>query len=126
MITVDNGAAASIHVADLGDFVNGAGSAPPAKSDASRELLRHPSVTGTRTHDSVDVIFGDMNFVTMRRVDHPADDPGGRLRVPTGRSGNNIPAPSANVMSSTPVDTLVNGDSVAMYYDGRSRTRSTT
>lgn len=119
MITVDNGGAASIHVQDLGEFVNGAGSATPPKSDASRELLRHPSVTETRTHDSVDVIFGDMNFVTMRRVNIRPTIQGGRLRIPTGRSGNNIPAPSANVMSSTPVDTLVNGDSVAMYYDGQ-------
>lgn len=120
MITVDNAGVASlpIHVQDLGEFVNGAGAVPAAKSDVSRELLRHPSVTETRTHDSVDVIFGDMNFVTMRRVNIRPTIQGGRLRIPTGRSGSNIPAPSANVMSSTPVDTLVNGDSVAMYYDG--------
>src|SRR5438270_6708960 len=72
MITVDQGAAAAIHVQDLGQFVNGAGSAPTPSADASRELLRHPSVTETRTHDSVDVVFGDTNFVTLRRVNiHP-------------------------------------------------------
>ncbi len=118
MITVDRGAAASIHVQDLGEFVNGAGSVTAANG-ASLELLRHPSVTETRTHDSVDVLFGDMNFVTIRRVNIRPTIQGGRLRVPTGRSGNNIPAPSANVKSSTPIDTLVNGDSVAMYYDGQ-------
>ncbi|HEX3583825.1 MAG TPA: hypothetical protein VH087_18815 [Thermoanaerobaculia bacterium] len=120
MITVDNAGVASlpIHVQDLGEFVNGAGAVPSAKSDVSRELLRHPSVTETRTHDAVDVLFGDMNFVTMRRVTIRPTIQGGRLRVPVGRSGSNIPAPSANVMTSTPVDTLVNGDSVAMYYDG--------
>lgn len=119
MITVDNGAASAIHVQDLGEFVNGAGYAPAASSNASRELLRHPSVTETRTHDSVDVLFGDMNFVTIRRVTIQPTIQGGRLRVPTGRTGNGIPAPSANLMTSTPVDTLVNGDSVAMYYDGQ-------
>ena len=119
MITVDNGAASAIHVQDLGEFVNGAGYAPAANSNASRELLRHPSVTETRTHDSVDVLFGDMNFVTIRRVNIRPTIQGGRLRVPTGRTGNSLPAPSANLMSSTPVDTLVNGDSVAMYYDGQ-------
>jgi hypothetical protein len=119
MITVDNGAAVGIHVQDLGEFVNGAGSVPPAKSDASRELLRHPSVTESRAHDSVDVLFGDMNFVTMRRVNIRPTIQGGRLRVPVGRTGNNVPAPSANLMSTTPVDTLTNGDSVAMYYDGQ-------
>jgi hypothetical protein len=118
MITVENGAASAIHVQDLGEFVNGAGSAPAASSNASRELLRHPSVTETRTHESVDVLFGDMNFVTIRRVNiRPTIQ--GRLRVPVGRTGTNIPAPSANAMSSTPVDTLLNGDSVAMYYDGQ-------
>jgi hypothetical protein len=121
MITVDKGAAIAVHVQDLGDFINGAGSPPAASSDASRELLRHPSVAETRTHDSVDVLFGDMNFVTIRRANirptiRPGTD-GGRLRVPVGRSGSAIPAPSASLMSSTPVDTIMNGDSVAMYYD---------
>lgn len=116
MITVDKGAAVAIHVTDLGDFINGAGLVPPAKSDASRELLRHPSVAETRTHDSVDVIFGDMNFVTIRRVNiRPTIQ--GRLRVPVGRTGSGVPVPSANLMTSTPVDTLMNGDSIAMYYD---------
>ncbi|HEV8436214.1 MAG TPA: hypothetical protein VGR95_22585 [Thermoanaerobaculia bacterium] len=119
MITVLNGAAPAIHVQDLGEFVNGGGSAPAASSNAARELLRHPSVTETRTHDSVDVLFGDMNLVTIRRVNIRPTIQGGRLRVPTGRTGTNIPAPSANVMSSTPVNTLLNGDSVAMYYDGQ-------
>jgi hypothetical protein len=116
MITVEKGAVTGIHVQDLGQFVNGGGFAPAA-SNASRELLRHPSVAETRTHDSVDVLFGDMNFVTIRRVNIRPTIQGGRLRVPVGRTGSNIPAPSANVMTSTPVDTLVNGDSVAMYYD---------
>jgi hypothetical protein len=117
MITVDKGAAISIHVQDLGEFVNGAGSPPQATSGASRELLRHPSVAETRTHDSVDVLFGDMNFVTIRRVNIRPTIQGGRLRVPVGRTGTGVPAPSANLMASTPVDTLMNGDSVAMYYD---------
>ncbi|HEY2324125.1 MAG TPA: hypothetical protein VGJ82_14805, partial [Thermoanaerobaculia bacterium] len=119
MITVDKGAAVATHVQDLGEFVNGAGYAPSASTNASRELLRHPSVTETRTHDSVDVLFGDMNFVTIRRVNIQPTIKGGRLRVPIGRTGGSVPAPSANLMSSTPVDTLLNGDSVAMYYDGQ-------
>jgi hypothetical protein len=118
MITVDNGTAVGIHVQDLGDFVNGAGTTTPATSGAARELLRHPSVAESHTHDSVDVLFGDMNVVTMRRVSIRPTIQGGRLRVPVGRSGNNVPAPSANLMSTTPVDTITNGDSVAMYYDG--------
>ncbi|HEX7191921.1 MAG TPA: hypothetical protein VF381_10170 [Thermoanaerobaculia bacterium] len=118
MITIDKGAAVAIHVQDLGEFVNGAGSPPAAQSNASRELLRHPSVTESRTHDSVDALFGDMNFVTIRRLTiRPTIQ--GRLRVPVGRTGTSLPAPSANLLSSTPVDTLLNGDSVAMYYDGQ-------
>ena len=119
MISLAKGAAPAVHVQDLGEFVNGGGSAPAASSNPSRELLRHPSVTETRTHDSVDVLFGDMNFTTIRRVNIRPTIQGGRLRVPIGRSGSSVPAPSANLMSSTPVDTLVNGDSVAMYYDGQ-------
>ena len=121
MITIDKGAVTAIHVQDLGEFINGAGNVAPPKSDASRELLRHPSVAETRTHDSVDVIFGDMNFVTFRRVNiRPTIQ--GRLRVPVGRTGNNMPAPAANVMTSVPIDTIANGDSVAMYYGQKPNT----
>jgi hypothetical protein len=119
MITIDNkGAVIGIRVQDLSDFANGAASNVPPKSDASRELLRHPAVVETRTHDSVDVLFGDMSSVSIRRTNiHPAIQ--GRLRVPIGHSGTTMPAPSANVMSNVPVDTIVNGDGVAMYYDGQ-------
>ena len=117
MITVDNGVASAIHLSDLGQFINGAGTFPTPSSNASRELLRHPSIAETRAHDSVDVIFGDMNFVTIRRVNIRATIQGGRLHIPVGKTGSGVSAPAANLMSSTPVDTLVNGDSIVMYYD---------
>jgi hypothetical protein len=45
----------------------------------------------------------------------------GRLRVPVGRGESTLPAPSANVMTTNPIDTIVNGDNVAFYYDGEAK-----
>ena len=118
MITVEKGAVTDIEVQDLSAFPNSnAPAAQQPKPDVSRELLRHPAVLETSSHDSVDVLYGDMNALTLRRTNiRPTIQ--GRLRVPTGRTGSPIPAPSANLMSSVPVDTIMNGDNVVLYYDG--------
>jgi hypothetical protein len=119
MITVDKGAVTEIHVQDLSDFANAtAPNGPQPKADVSRELLRHPAVVETRNHDSVDVLFGDMNALSIRRTNIHATIQG-RLRVPTGHAGVMIPGPGANVLSTGPVETIVSGDNVAFYYDGQ-------
>jgi hypothetical protein len=118
MITVDKGAVVDLQVHDLSSFPNA--NAPVTQQprpDVSRELLRHPAVVETRGHDSVDILYGDMNALTLRRTNiRPTIQ--GRLRVPVGRGESTLPAPSANVMTTNPIDTVVNGDNVAFYYDG--------
>jgi len=118
MITVEKGAVTEIHVQDLSDFATAAANAQP-RGDVSRELLRHPAVVETRNHDSVDVLFGDMNALSIRRTNIHSTIQGGRLRVPVGRAGSMIPGPGANVLSTGPVETIVSGDNVAFYYDGQ-------
>jgi hypothetical protein len=119
MITLEKGAVTSIAVQDLATFgPASAGDPAAANADAARELLRHPSVVETRTHDSVDVLFGDMNAVALQRTNiRPTIQ--GRLRVPTGRSGALLPAPIATVANSTVVNTIMGTDSIAFYYDGK-------
>lgn len=118
MITVDKGAVTAIDVEDLSAFANAsAGDAQQPSPDIARELLRHPAIVETRTHDSVDVLFGDMNAATLRRTNIHASIQGGRIRVPVGRGGTLLPAPIAAVATSTPASAILSGDSVAFYYD---------
>lgn len=118
MITVEKGAVTEIHVQDLSDFAAAGTPGAQPKGDVSRELLRHPAVVETSNHDSVDVLFGDMNALAIRRTNIHATIQG-RLRVPTGRAGSMIPGPGARVMSTGPVETIVSGDNVGFYYDGQ-------
>jgi hypothetical protein len=118
MITVQKGVVLDPLVQDLSAFPNA--NAPVTQQprpDVSRELLRHPAVVETRGHDSVDILYGDMNALTLRRTTiRPTIQ--GRLRVPVGHTGAPLPGPSATVKTTSPIDTLVNGDNVAFYYDG--------
>jgi hypothetical protein len=117
MITVEKGAVTSIAVQDLSTFDNSPAPNTQPAPDAARELLRHPAVAEARTHDSVDVLYGDVNAVTLHRTNIRPTIQGGRLRVPTGRGGALVPAPIANVATNTIVNTIMNGDSIALYYD---------
>ena len=116
MIAVDKGAVTAVDVEDLSKFASASASDPQPNADAARELLRHPAIAETRTHDSVDIVFGDMNATTLRRTNiHSTIQ--SRLRVPVGRGGTLLPAPIAAIATSTQVNTILTGDSVAFYYD---------
>jgi hypothetical protein len=116
MITVDKGAVIAIDVEDLSKFASASATDPQPSVEAAREILRHPAIAETRKHDSVDIVFGDMNAATLRRTNvRPTIQ--GRLRVPIGRGGSLLPAPIAAIATATPVNTILTDDSVAFYYD---------
>lgn len=120
MITVEKGAVTAIDVRDLSSFGGVLAPDGAPKSDVARELLRHPAVVEKATRDSVDVLFGDSTTVSLRRTNIRPTIQGGRLRVPVGRGGTTISAPSAGTLSvGTPVNAILTADSVAFYFNGR-------
>ena len=62
MLTIDKGVVTDIYRRDLSDFINRAYLKPFDLDDASKELLRHPVVFESPEHDTVDIVFGDLNI----------------------------------------------------------------
>lgn len=124
MITIEKGAVTAIDVRDLTSFGGVLAPTSAMSVDVARELLRHPAVVETTTRDSVDVLFGDTTTLSLRRTNiRPTIQ--SRLRVPVGRGGFTIQAPSAGVMSvGTPVNAILSGDNVAFYFDKTPNTLS--
>jgi hypothetical protein len=83
LLTVEKGTVTGIETRDLAAFVDS--SAPDTLSpDADPEIFRHPSIFEAPTHDSVDVIFGDVVNNHFNRINiHPVAQ--GRLHVPVGK-----------------------------------------
>lgn len=120
MITMEHGNVSSIGVQNLSEVIpSGFYDVAPSNPEGNRELLRHPAVIETASHDSVDVVFGDMTNTQLRRGNiRPTVQ--GRLRVPTGRSGSAIPTPVASMLASASVNAITSSDSVTFYFESPS------
>ena len=68
MLSVNRGVVTDVQRRELFDFVNTANLKYFDVDDASREILRHPAVSESIDHDTVDVIFGDMVTNSLHRV----------------------------------------------------------
>lgn len=101
MIPTDNGNVRldAVQVRDLSSFLTSAPAASTA-APSNNELLRHPLIIESATHDTVDVVFGDISNNSMHRVTlKPIAN--GRLRIPIGVKEGGIETPHAIVDSAT-------------------------
>jgi hypothetical protein len=85
LLTVDGGKVTDIETRDLATFIDPAtDTSTDASPDVDPEIFRHPSIFEAPSHDSVDVIFGDVTRSHFNRINlRPVAN--GRLHVPTGR-----------------------------------------
>jgi hypothetical protein len=118
MLNIDKGNVTSKTIVDLSDFTNAHDPAVPNHDNI--ELLRHPVVIESAAHETVDVIWGDVDAQKMHRTTIGVIIQG-RLRVPIGRGDHNLPTPTATTNAAANVDTSVSafapaGDSVVFYY----------
>jgi hypothetical protein len=127
MLSIEDGVLTDTHVADLSLFTNVSHEVPgPRDADFNNEVLRHPVITESATHDSVDVVFGDLVTNNMHRVTiKPALYPkggsdGGRLRVPIGVKDAGIGAPHFRTESNARLSAL-SGDNgkLVLYATGK-------
>jgi len=103
----------AVYLRDLPDFVNNAYLRHFDIDDESKELLRHPVIFESADHDTVDVVFGDMQSNVVHRITlKPVLQT--RVRIPIGIRDTSYPAPKHNLVSdahlggiSTPPDRLV-------------------
>jgi hypothetical protein len=115
MITLDHGDAAQITVQNLSKFLSHVD--PVLDTPVDREILRHPAVFESPTHDTVDVVFGDTRSDKMHRVTLQPVAEGGRIRIPVGKD-RTVPTPTATITSvPTTVGAIsTNGDNIAYYF----------
>jgi len=138
MLTIENGLLTDIQVADLSLYTDVSKEvATPLEDGVSNEVLRHPAIFESSTHDSVDVLFGDVVANNMHRVTIvptlivKAGSNGGRLRIPVGVKDSGIAAPKFRSESDSRVSaiagdkdkvvlytTMKNGVSYVTYADG--------
>jgi len=113
MITLDHGDVAQIKVQNLSTFLSHAD--PVLDKPSDREILRHPAVFESPTHDTVDVVFGDTSSDKMHRITlTPVVE--GRIRIPIGKN-RELPTPIATINATTTVGAIsTNGDNLAYYF----------
>ncbi len=114
MLSVDGGVVTAVAHRDLIDFINGANLRQFDLDDKSRELLRHPVVFESPDHDTVDIVFGDLQTNLIHRLTlKPVVQT--RVRIPIGIRDTSYPPPrQLQLLSearlsaiSTPPDRLV-------------------
>jgi len=113
MITLDHDDVIVDNVQNLTDFVPA--NAKFVDVPSQREILRHPAVFESSTHDTVDVVFGDPRTDKMHRVTlKPVLQ--GRVRITIGKT-KEIPTPTATINSVGNVSAISTGaDDIAYYF----------
>jgi hypothetical protein len=127
MLTIDNGSLTDIQIADLSLFTDVSRDlARPNDPDFNNEILRHPTLSESNTHDTVDIVFGDLISNNMHRVtikpvvDFRTAGNGGRLRVPIGVKDTGIGAPHFRTEATARVEALSgDGNKVVLYTSGK-------
>ncbi len=119
MFSIENGILNNIQTYDLSQFSD------HSKDIATRldsvEILRHPTIAETGTHDSVDIVFGDIPTTSMHHVTikptlyRRAGTEGGRLRVPIGVKDTSIGVPNFRTDANARVAGLTGDDKVVLY-----------
>jgi hypothetical protein len=130
MLSIDRGVVTDVYRRDLLDFVNSANLRQFDLDFDSQEILRHSIVFESPEHDTVDVVFGDLQSNTVHRLTlRPVLQ--SRVRIPIGVRDTSYPGPKHQIAAdtslsgiSTPPDRLVyyykTGDAVKylLFQDG--------
>jgi len=98
ILGIDNGVLTSSQIWDLTSFSDvSRETTGPTDKDFNDEILRHPVVFESSTHDTVDIIYGDTTTNNLHRltvkptIKLAASE--GRLRIPVGVRDTSIGAP---------------------------------
>lgn len=116
MLSVDKGVVTDVYQRDLMDFINTADLKIFDLDDASKEILRHPVVSESAAHDTVDVVFGDTVTNSLHRLTlKPVLQT--RVRIPIGVRDTTYPAPRIHIGADSTVSTMsTTPDRLVFYY----------
>ena len=120
MLPIDKGTVdmASIIKKDLAQFFTAREMMPsgPVDPQADAEVLRHPQLTESTSHETVDIVFGDIPSASLRRLTVRVGVNGGRLRVPLGVRGGSIGAPRLKADSNSRISSIFTPGSDKMVF----------
>ena len=131
MLPIEKGTVnvADIQMRELSQFFTARDMMPsgPVDALADDEVLRHPQLFESASHESVDVIFGDMTSNAFRRVTLRTGSDG-RLRVPLGVRGGTIGSPRFKADSSSRVSSISSpgSDKMVLYTQDENSVRYVT
>lgn len=93
MLAIDKGIVSQVTIRNLANFVDSRNTLLYSTTDHfNTDVLRHPQIFESNTHDSVDVVFGDLATSSLHRVTlKPVVQ--GRLRIPIGVRDQALPSP---------------------------------
>ena len=115
MLTVVNGVVTDTYVRDLIDFVSTADLRQFTIDDSAKDLLRHPVVFESPDHDTVDVVFGDLQMNVVHRLTlKPVLQT--RVRIPIGIRDTTYPGPKHNMIGTTGVSAVSGSPESLAYY----------
>ncbi len=116
MLSIDKGVVTDVAHRDLIDFINTANLGNFAVDDESKEILRHPVVFESSSHDTIDVVFGNMLTNTMHRLTlKPVLQ--SRVRIPIGVRETSYPVPRSRLTADAHLGGISSSASnLALYY----------
>jgi hypothetical protein len=123
MLTIEKGVVTDIARRDLIDYINTANLGIFNLDTDSKEILRHPIVFESSTHDTIDVVFGDMLTNTMHRLTlKPVLQ--SRVRIPIGVRDTSYPAPRQRLTADAHLGGVASSpDTLVLYYMGNGQVR---
>lgn len=115
MLSVDKGVITAVTLHDLTEFVSNANLRHFDLDEKSRETLRHPVVFESPEHDTVDIVFGDMQYNVIHRLTlKPVLQT--RVRIPIGIRDTTYPAPHLQIGSESHLSGISTSPDRLVYY----------
>lgn len=115
MLSVERGVVTDVYHRDLTDFINTAYLRQFPLDATSQEILRHPVVFESTEHDTVDIVFGDMQSNTIHRLTlKPVLQ--SRVRIPIGIRDTTYPGPKNKMLGDTSLSAINTPPDRLVYY----------
>ena len=122
-VGIDDGEVTDMQVRPLADLVDGRFESANAAPDENLELFRHPTLTESPNHDTVDVIFGDTTTNRFHRTTIKTfltrPQPNLRVRIPINVKDRAFRGPARSMVAgdaTSNVSALPAGDDGVIFY----------
>jgi hypothetical protein len=123
MLTIEDGIVSDIQIRDLSAFVDVSRDLPRASdANGSNEILRHPALFESSSHDTVNVVFGDLDTNNMHQItirptidiSHMASE--GRIHIPVGVHDSGLGGPRFRTEANAKIGAISGGSGKLVFF----------